>query len=46
MVNALSSGSTTIDSKMPTKTAPMNGDAIIMTDRAIEIAPETILKYP
>ena len=32
-----------IDSKMLTKTAPMNGDAIIMTDRATEIAPATIL---
>jgi hypothetical protein len=32
-----------IDSKMLTKTAPMIGDAIIMTDRAIEIAPATIL---
>jgi hypothetical protein len=27
-----------IDSKMLTKRAPMNGDAIIMTDKAIEIA--------
>jgi hypothetical protein len=28
---------------MLTKRAPTNGDAIIMTDKAIEIAPATIL---
>ena len=32
-----------IDSKMLTKRAPMNGDAIIVTDKTIQISPATIL---